>query len=80
MIHQPLGGAEGQASDIEIQAREILWMKRRLTEIIAVHTGKEAEQVQVDADRNYWLGAEEAKEYGLIDNVLVPQVPKPKKD
>ncbi|MGA7306112.1 MAG: ATP-dependent Clp endopeptidase proteolytic subunit ClpP [Rhodothermales bacterium] len=80
MIHQPLGGAEGQASDIEIQAREILWMKQRLTEIIAVHTGRKPEQVQVDADRNYWLGAEEAKEYGLIDNVLVPQVPKPKTD
>ncbi|HEY5564428.1 MAG TPA: ATP-dependent Clp protease proteolytic subunit, partial [Rhodothermia bacterium] len=80
MIHQPLGGAEGQASDIEIQAREILWMKARLTEIIAIHTGKNVEQVQADADRNYWLGAQEAKEYGLIDNVLVPQPPKPKKD
>lgn len=80
MIHQPLGGAEGQASDIEIQAREILWMKSRLTEIIAVHTGKKVEQVRADADRNYWLGAEEAKDYGLIDNILLPQVPKPKKD
>jgi ATP-dependent Clp protease protease subunit len=80
MIHQPLGGVEGQASDIEIQAREILWMKARLTEIIAVHTGKPVEQVQADADRNYWLGAQEAKDYGLIDNVLVPQPPKPKKD
>jgi len=80
MIHQPLGGVEGQASDIEIQAREILWMKARLTEIIAIHTGKNVEQVQADADRNYWLGAQEAKEYGLIDNVLVPQPPKPKKD
>ena len=80
MIHQPLGGAEGQASDIEIQAREILWMKARLTEIIAIHTGKSVEQVQADADRNYWLGAQEAKDYGLIDNVLLPQPPKPKKD
>jgi len=80
MIHQPLGGAEGQASDIEIQAKEILWMKQRLTEIIAVHSGKTVEQVQADADRNYWLGATEAKDYGLIDNVLTPQVPKPKKD
>lgn len=80
MIHQPLGGAEGQASDIEIQAREILWMKKRLTEIIAVHADKKPEQVQADADRNYWLGAEEAKEYGLIDNVLTPQMRKPKKD
>ncbi len=80
MIHQPLGGAEGQASDIEIQAKEILWMKHRLTEIIAVHSGKDVEQVQADADRNYWLGANEAKDYGLIDNVLTPQAPKPKKD
>lgn len=80
MIHQPLGGAEGQASDIEIQAREILWMKSRLTEIIATHTGKKVEEVRADADRNYWLGADEAKEYGLIDNVLLPQTPKPKKD
>jgi ATP-dependent Clp protease protease subunit len=76
MIHQPLGGAEGQASDIEIQAKEILWMKGRLTEIIAEHTGKDVETVAVDADRNYWLGATEAKDYGLIDNVLLPQAPK----
>jgi ATP-dependent Clp protease protease subunit len=73
MIHQPLGGAEGQASDIEIQAREIMWIKKRLTDILASHTGKPAEQVEVDADRNYWMGAEDAKEYGLIDNVLAPQ-------
>lgn len=79
MLHQPLGGAEGQASDIEIQAREILWMKKRLTEIIAQHTGKNIEEVQIDADRNYWLGADEAKDYGLIDNVLVPQQKKPEK-
>lgn len=79
MIHQPLGGAEGQASDIEIQAREILWMKARLTEIIAEHTGKDIKIVTDDADRNYWLGAKEAKEYGLIDNVLVPQPSKPDK-
>ena len=73
MIHQPLGGAEGQASDIEIQAKEILWMKSRLTQIIADHSGKDVETVADDADRNYWLGADEAVEYGLIDNVLSPQ-------
>lgn len=78
MIHQPLGGAEGQASDIEIQAREIGWMKKRLTEIIALHTGKQIDDVQADADRNYWLGAQEAKDYGLIDNVLLPQTPQKK--
>ena len=75
MIHQPLGGAEGQASDIEIQAREILWIKQRLMEILAHHTGKTVEQVSDDADRNYWLGAVAAAEYGLIDNVLDPQQP-----
>ncbi len=73
MIHQPLGGAEGQASDIEIQAKEILWMKGHIAQIIAKHSGKDIETVSTDADRNFWLGAEEAKEYGLIDNVLVSQ-------
>ena len=79
MIHQPLGGAEGQASDIQIQAKEILWMKERLTQIIADHTGKDVATVAEDADRNYWLGADEAKEYGLIDNVLLPQPPQSEK-
>ena len=73
MLHQPLGGAQGQASDIEIQAREILWLKNRLYEILARHTGQSMEQISNDADRDYWLGADEAKEYGLIDNVLVSQ-------
>jgi len=73
MLHQPLGGAQGQASDIEIQAREILWLKKRLYEILAHHTGQSIEQISKDADRDYWLGADEAKEYGLIDNVLVSQ-------
>ena len=70
MIHQPLGGAEGQASDIEIQAREILWLKKRLYEILAKHTGEDVETIEEDADRNYWLSAEEAKNYGLIDRVF----------
>jgi len=73
MIHQPLGGAEGQASDIEIQAREILWLKQRLYEILARHTGKDIDQIEDDADRNYWMSAAEAEEYGVVDNVLNPQ-------
>ena len=70
MIHQPLGGAEGQASDIEIQAQEILWLRKRLYQIIAHHTGKDMDEIEKDADRNYWMSAEEAAEYGLVDNVL----------
>jgi ATP-dependent Clp protease protease subunit len=73
MIHQPMGGAEGQASDIEIQAKEIMWLKKRLYEIIALHTDKEIEQIEKDADRNYWMSAEEAESYGLVDNVLNPK-------
>jgi len=76
MIHQPMGGAQGQASDIEIQAREILKTKQRLYEILAEHTGKSVEQIETDSDRDYWLSAEESKAYGLIDNVLARQ-PKP---
>lgn len=70
MIHQPLGGAEGQASDIEIQAQEIMWLKKRIFEILSDHTGKDPEQIREDADRNYWLSAQESKEYGLVDTVL----------
>jgi len=72
MIHQPMGGAEGQASDIEIQAEEIMWLKERLYEILALHTGQDIDQIETDADRNYWMSAEEAAEYGLVDNVLNP--------
>ena len=71
MIHQPSGGAQGQASDIEITAREILKMKKELYEIIAAHSGKTYQEVHDHADRDHWLRAEEAKEYGLIDEVLV---------
>uniref|UniRef100_UPI004056D2A2 ATP-dependent Clp endopeptidase proteolytic subunit ClpP n=1 Tax=Alistipes sp. TaxID=1872444 RepID=UPI004056D2A2 len=70
MIHQPLGGAQGQASDIEITAREILKTKRELYEILAHHSGVSYEKIAQDADRDYWLSAEEAKAYGLIDEVL----------
>lgn len=73
MLHQPLGGAQGQASDIEIQAREILWLKKRLYDILAHHTGQSVEQIETDADRDYWLSAQDAQEYGLIDNVLKTQ-------
>lgn len=70
MIHQPLGGARGQASDIEITAREIQKLKKELYEIIASHTGKTYEEVWNDSDRDYWMIAEEAKSYGMIDEVL----------
>jgi ATP-dependent Clp protease protease subunit len=70
MIHQPLGGAQGQASDIEITAREIQKLKKELYEIIAKHSGKPYEQVWEDSDRDYWMIASEAKEYGMVDEVL----------
>ena len=71
MIHQPMGGASGQASDIEITAREISKLKKELYDIIAIHSGKTYEQVERDADRDYWMTSTEAKEYGMIDEVLV---------
>lgn len=71
MIHQPMGGAEGQASDIEITAREIQKLKKELYEIIALHSGKDYDTVWKDSDRDYWMTADEAKDYGMIDEVLV---------
>jgi ATP-dependent Clp protease protease subunit len=73
MIHQPMGGAQGQASDIEITAREISKLKRELYEIIAFHSGQTVEKVEKDSDRDYWMTAEEAKAYGMIDEILVRQ-------
>lgn len=70
MIHQPLGGAQGQASDIEITAREIQKLKKELYEIIAKHSGKDYDTVWQDSDRDYWMIAQEAKDYGMIDEVL----------
>lgn len=70
MIHQPLGGVQGQASDIEITAREIVRLKKELYDILCYHTGKDYATIEHDADRDYWLSAEEAKAYGLIDNVV----------
>jgi ATP-dependent Clp protease, protease subunit len=70
MIHQPLGGAKGQASDIEIQAKEILYLKERLNGILSEHSGKSIEQVRKDTDRDNYLSAKDAVEYGLIDKVI----------
>ncbi len=70
MIHQPLGGVRGQASDIEIEAQEILRIKKLISEVLAEHSGKSVDQVMEDTDRNKWMAAEEAKEYGLIDNIM----------
>lgn len=71
MIHQPLGGAQGQASDIEITAREILKLKDELYQIIAKHSEQTIEKVSQDSDRDYWMRANEAKDYGMIDEILV---------
>ncbi|MCK5592455.1 MAG: ATP-dependent Clp endopeptidase proteolytic subunit ClpP [Candidatus Pacebacteria bacterium] len=73
MIHQPMGGAEGQATDIEISAKHILQSKDRLAKILAKNTGKTAEQTNKDMDRDYWFTAEEAKKYGLIDKIYKPK-------
>ena len=70
MIHQPLGGFQGQASDFEIHAKEILSMKKKLNEILAFHTGKEVDQIEKDTERDNFMNGEEAKEYGLIDKVI----------
>ncbi len=71
MIHQPLGGAQGQASDIEITAREIAKLKKELYDIIATHSNQTHEKVWADSDRDYWMTSQEAKDYGMIDEVLV---------
>lgn len=70
MIHQPLGGVQGQASDIEITAREILKLRKELYTIIAEHSGNDFAKIELDSDRDYWMTAEEAKSYGMIDKVL----------
>ncbi|SHG27723.1 ATP-dependent Clp protease, protease subunit [Fodinibius roseus] len=79
MIHQPLGGVRGQASDIEIEAQEILRIKKLISNVLAKHSGKDAEQVMEDSDRNKWMSAEEAKEYGLVDNIMKRDDKKEKK-
>jgi ATP-dependent Clp protease protease subunit len=70
LIHQPMGGFQGQASDIEIQAKEILRMKERLNEILVMHTGKELADIQKDTDRDFFMSGEEAKKYGIVDHVI----------
>jgi ATP-dependent Clp protease protease subunit len=69
MIHQPMGGAQGQATDIEIRAREILRLKDQINEIVAIHTGQPLEKVSADSDRDFYLSAQEALEYGLVDRI-----------
>ena len=71
LIHQPMGGFQGQASDIEIQAKEILRMKETLNQILVVHTGKSLKHIQADTDRDYFMTGHEAKEYGIVDHVIV---------
>ena len=80
MIHQPLGGVEGQASDIEITAREIQKLKKELYTIIAEHSHTDFDKVWADSDRDYWMTAQEAKEYGMIDSVLVRKKPESAND
>jgi ATP-dependent Clp protease protease subunit len=80
MIHQPWGGIQGSATDIRIQAEEILRMKKRINEILAKHTGKTPELVEKDSDRDYYMSSEEAKDYGLIDNILVKRPSEGKKE
>lgn len=80
MIHQPLGGVQGQASDIEIEAKEILRIKKSLSTIIADHAGKTLEEIVKDSDRNYWMTADEAKNYGLVDKVMSRTEPKSKSE
>lgn len=70
MIHQPAGGAQGQASDIEIQAREILTLRERLNQILAKHTGQPTSQIEKDTDRNFFMSAEEAVKYGIVDEIM----------
>jgi len=70
MIHQPSGGAQGQASDIEIQAREILYLREKLNKLMSEHTGQPLEKVERDVERDYFMNAEQAKDYGLIDQIL----------
>ena len=79
MIHQPLGGAQGMASDIEIQAKEILTIREELNQILANHSGQTIEKIAADTDRNFFMSAQEAKTYGLVDEILVKKISKKSK-
>jgi len=70
LIHQPMGGFQGQATDVDIHAREILRLRQRLNEILAAHTGQQLERIQADTERDFFMGGEEAKQYGLVDEVI----------
>jgi ATP-dependent Clp protease protease subunit len=70
LIHQPMGGVQGQASDIAIQAKEILRMKETLNQILALHTGKDIEKIKVDTDRDFFMSGQEARDYGIVDHVI----------
>jgi ATP-dependent Clp protease protease subunit len=74
MIHQPLGGVHGQATDIEIHTKEILFIKKTLNDILHRHTGQPIEKIEKDSDRNYFMGSNEAKDYGLIDEVMISRL------
>jgi ATP-dependent Clp protease protease subunit len=74
MIHQPLGGAQGQATDIEIQAKEILRIKRRLNELLSIHTKQDIKKLEKDTERDFFMSSLEAKEYGLIDSIIIPRI------
>ncbi len=78
MIHQPMGGAQGQASDIDIQAREILKVRSKLNEILARHTGQPIDRIEKDTDRNFFMSADEAKAYGIVDEIIHPRSLAPK--
>jgi ATP-dependent Clp protease protease subunit len=79
MIHQPLGGFQGQASDIEIQAKEMLRVKKEINKLLTIHTGKDEKQIEKDSDRDFYMTSMQAKEYGLIDDVYEKRVPDLKK-
>ncbi|PIQ87956.1 MAG: ATP-dependent Clp endopeptidase, proteolytic subunit ClpP [Candidatus Omnitrophica bacterium CG11_big_fil_rev_8_21_14_0_20_43_6] len=78
MIHQPWGGVQGAAADISIQAKEILKLRDRINEILALHTGQSLEKIQKDTDRDYFMSAQESKDYGLVDEVILPETKKAK--
>jgi ATP-dependent Clp protease protease subunit len=77
MIHQPMGGAQGQATDMEIAAKEILNVRERLNEILVKHTGQQMDKISKDTDRNYFMSAEEARQYGIVDTVITERSKKP---
>jgi ATP-dependent Clp protease protease subunit len=78
MIHQPWGGVQGAASDISIQATEILKMRDKINEILAFHTGQSIDKIKKDTDRDYFMSGQESKDYGLVDEVIIPEAKKKK--